>query len=158
MKRRNIKHRAATIDEKFFVVVGGESVLDFSALTAVGFEAGQGTDGERGEREEEKSGKQKAEGCDENFLFEGLRFEGRARAREVLRIAYCVFRVEDGEGEGAGKLNDGEEGGEGQIELLDGLDVDFHFEGGKLRSAEEEDDAEGGEVEEEDENRRGEDG
>ena len=51
MKRGNIKYGAATVDEKFFVIVGGESVLDFAALTTVRFEAGEGTEWEGGERE-----------------------------------------------------------------------------------------------------------
>ncbi|MBV6402748.1 MAG: hypothetical protein CNIPEHKO_03061 [Anaerolineales bacterium] len=76
----------------------------------------------------------------------------------VLRIAYCVFGVEDGDGEGAEELDDGEERGEGQVELPDGLEVNFRFEGGELRVAQEENHAEGCEVKEEDEERGGEDG
>jgi hypothetical protein len=41
---------------------------------------------------------------------------------------------------------------------LQGADVDFHFEGGELRSAKQEDDAETGEVEHEDEQGGGEEG
>ena len=74
------------------------------------------------------------------------------------RTSYCVFGVEDGNGEGAEELDDGEERGEGQVELPDGLKVNFGFEGGELRVAQEENHAEGGEVKEEDEERGGEDG
>ena len=73
-------------------------------------------------------------------------------------IAYCVFGVEDGDGEGAEELDDGEERGEGQVELSDGLEVDLRFEGGESRVAQEENHAEGCEVKEKDEERGGEDG
>lgn len=76
----------------------------------------------------------------------------------ILRSAYCVFGVEDGDSEGAEELDDGEERGEGQVELSDGLEVNLRFEGGELRVAQEENHAEGGEVKEEDEERGGEDG
>jgi hypothetical protein len=46
LHRRDVEQRAASVDEEFFVVVGGEAVLDFVALSAVGFEAGEGADGE----------------------------------------------------------------------------------------------------------------
>ena len=45
---RDIKQRSASIDEKFLVVIGCESILNFAALTTVRFEAGEGADGEGG--------------------------------------------------------------------------------------------------------------
>lgn len=76
----------------------------------------------------------------------------------VLRIAYCVFGVEGGDCESTEELDDGEERGEREVELLDGLEVNFRFEGGELRVAQEKNHAEGCEVKEEDEKRGGEDG
>ena len=66
--------------------------------------------------------------------------------------------IEDGKEEGTKKLNGGEQGSKRQVEEFDGLNVDFHFEGGELGAAKQENHAKGGEVEEEDEERGGEDG
>ena len=90
-------------------------------------------------------------------MLEGGGFDGRGARIELLCIAYCAG-VKEGEDKGANELDDREQGGEGQVEEFDGLEVDFHFEGGELRTAEEKYDAKRGEVEEEDEERCGEDG
>ena len=118
---RDIEYRTTAIDEEFFVVVSGESVLDFVTLSTVSFEAEERADWEGGEREKEEGSKQKAEGGDEEFLFEGGGFGGCIARAELLRIACCVFCVEEGEDECAKKLNYGKEGGEGKVEEFDGL-------------------------------------
>ena len=46
LHRRDIEQRTASVDEEFFVVVSGETVLDLVTLSTIGFEAGEGADGE----------------------------------------------------------------------------------------------------------------
>lgn len=155
---RDIEYRTATIDEEFFVVIGSKPVLDFVTLSTVGFEAKEGAGWKGGKREKEEGEKQKAEDGDKEFLFEGGRFNSCVTRVKLLRIAHCVFCVKEGEDEGTEELDDGEEGGEGQVEEFYSLEVNFHFEGGVLGIAEEEDHTKGGEIKEEDEERGGEDG
>ena len=47
---RDVKDRAAPVDEEFGVVVGGETLLNLAALTPVRFEAEEGAEREGGER------------------------------------------------------------------------------------------------------------
>lgn len=60
-------------------------------------------------------------------------------------------RIENGEDKREDKLDGSKQRGEVEVGQLQGTDVNFHFEGGELRAAEQEDDAETGEVKHEDE-------
>ena len=66
LNRRDIKDRAAPVDEKLRVVIGCEAILDFAALAAVCFEAEEGTEWQGGKREQKERGKKKDKSSDEN--------------------------------------------------------------------------------------------
>ena len=59
--------------------------------------------------------------------------------------------VENGKDEREYKLNDGKQRGERQVWKFEHAQINFHFEGGEVRAAQQKDDAETGEVKHEDE-------
>jgi len=68
LNRRDIKHRTAPIDEKFGIVICGETILNFATLTTIRFEAEEGTDRKRGKRENKEGGKQKDKSSNKYFF------------------------------------------------------------------------------------------